>query len=102
LVLNNRPDLTGDIATMRTPDRKAKACGLVRADRLRSILRYMLTTGVSFAARIRSLSRVHRDHPYVLRVNENEYSIDYEPLNQQPHYLGNSNWRGQSGFRLTT
>jgi hypothetical protein len=101
--VNNRPDLTGDIATMRTPGQEGrKLVGLVRADRLRSILRYMLDEQEFLSPHgIRSLSRVHQDHPYVLRVNENEYSIDYEPAESTTGLFGgNSNWRGPIWFPL--
>src|SRR5262249_19820581 len=41
--LNNRPDLTADIATMRTAGQQGrKLISLVRTDRLRSMLRYLL------------------------------------------------------------
>src|SRR5437762_6188168 len=50
---------------------------------------------------IRSLSRVHKDHPYVLRVNEQEYSIDYEPAESTSGLFGgNSNWRGPIWFPI--
>ena len=101
--VNNRPDLTGDIATMRTPGQEGrKLVGLVRADRLRSILRYMLDEQEFLSPHgIRSLSRVHRDHPYVLKVNENEYSIDYEPAESTSGLFGgNSNWRGPIWFPI--
>ena len=101
--VNNRPDLTGDIATMRTPGQEGrKLVGLVRADRLRSILRYMLDEQEFLSPHgIRSLSRVHKDHPYVLRVNEQEYSIDYEPAESTSGLFGgNSNWRGPIWFPL--
>src|SRR5207244_13152744 len=44
---------------------------------------------------IRSLSRYHRDHPYVLAVEGQEYRVDYEPA-ESSHgtFGGNSNWRG--------
>src|SRR5436309_15411530 len=101
--VNNRPDLTGDIATMRTPGQEGrKLVGLVRADRLRSILRYMLDEQEFLSPHgIRSLSRVHQDHPYVLRVNEQEYSIDYEPAESTSGLFGgNSNWRGPIWFPI--
>ena len=101
--VNNRPDLTGDIATMRTPGQEGrKLVGLVRADRLRSMLRYILDEQEFLSPHgIRSLSRIHQDHPYVLRVNENEYAIDYEPAESTSGLFGgNSNWRGPIWFPI--
>jgi len=101
--VHNRPDLTGDIATMRTPGTKGrKLVSLVRADRLRSILRYMLDEKEFLSAYgTRSLSRFHKDRPYVLRLNGQEYSLAYEPAESTtPLYGGNSNWRGPIWFPI--
>jgi Glycosyl hydrolase family 63 C-terminal domain len=95
--INNRPDLTSDIATMRTPGQEErKLVGLVRADRLRGILKYMLDEQEFLSPYgIRALSRFHKDHPYVLQVDGAEYCIDYEPAESTTGFFGgNSNWRG--------
>ena len=48
---------------------------------------------------IRSLSRHHRDHPYVLAIDGNEHRIEYEPAESQSGVFGgNSNWRGPIWF----
>jgi hypothetical protein len=44
---------------------------------------------------IRSISRYHGEHPYLLRINGNEYRVGYEPgESMTPLFGGNSNWRG--------
>src|SRR5262245_26395892 len=44
---------------------------------------------------IRSLSRHHADHPYVLHVNGQEYRVPYLPGESDTGMFGgNSNWRG--------
>jgi hypothetical protein len=44
---------------------------------------------------LRSLSRVHRDHPFELDVNGSRARVDYEPAESTtPLFGGNSNWRG--------
>ena len=44
---------------------------------------------------IRALSRYHRDHPYVFRVDGREHRVDYEPAESTTGLFGgNSNWRG--------
>jgi hypothetical protein len=44
---------------------------------------------------VRSLSRWHRDHPYVFRVDGNEMTVAYVPgESDSDTYGGNSNWRG--------
>jgi hypothetical protein len=44
---------------------------------------------------IRSLSRYHADHPYVIRVGGQEYRVAYLPAESDTGMFGgNSNWRG--------
>ncbi|HEY2293794.1 MAG TPA: glucosidase [Thermoanaerobaculia bacterium] len=44
---------------------------------------------------IRSLSRHHAEHPYVLRVGNDEYRVAYLPAESDSGMFGgNSNWRG--------
>jgi hypothetical protein len=99
--INNRPDLTADIASLRTPGQEGrKTVGLVRRERLISILRYMLDEKEFLSPfGVRSLSRYHKDHPYTLRLNGSEYRVDYEPAESTTGtFGGNSNWRGPIWF----
>jgi hypothetical protein len=44
---------------------------------------------------IRSISRYHQDHPYVMNAGGREYRVDYEPAEScSGLFGGNSNWRG--------
>jgi hypothetical protein len=44
---------------------------------------------------IRSLSRYHAEHPYLLRVGDQEYRVSYLPAESDSGMFGgNSNWRG--------
>jgi hypothetical protein len=44
---------------------------------------------------IRSLSRWHKDHPYVFQVQGREYRVEYLPAESNTAMFGgNSNWRG--------
>jgi hypothetical protein len=44
---------------------------------------------------IRSLSRYHRDNPFILHVHGQEYRVDYPPAESNTGMFGgNSNWRG--------
>ena len=48
---------------------------------------------------VRSVSRVHKEFPYKLDVNGEEYSVDYEPAESKTGLFGgNSNWRGPIWF----
>ena len=44
---------------------------------------------------LRSLSRIHADHPYVMHVGGQEYRVSYLPAESDTGMFGgNSNWRG--------
>jgi hypothetical protein len=52
---------------------------------------------------IRSLSRYHRDHPYVITVEGREYRVGYLPAESDSGMFGgNSNWRGPIWMPVNT
>jgi len=69
---------------------------LVNPERLRRILAKMLDEEEFLSPYgIRSLSKFHARHPYVLNVNGQEYRVDYLPAESNTGMFGgNSNWRG--------
>jgi hypothetical protein len=91
----NRSDVTAEIACMREADGH-RLLALPRRDRLERVLRYMLDENEFLSPYgIRSVSRVHRDHPYVLRAGGQEYQVGYVPGESDTGLFGgNSNWRG--------
>jgi Glycosyl hydrolase family 63 C-terminal domain len=101
--IENRRDLTSNIACMRTPgNRERRLLSIVDADKLRQALRYMLDEGEFLSPYgIRALSRFHQDNPYVLHVNGTEHRVDYQPAESKTSLFGgNSNWRGPIWFPL--
>jgi hypothetical protein len=99
--IENRPDLTGNIACMKTPGHESRLLlSLVKPDQLRSVLRYMLDEAEFLSSHgIRALSRYHEKKPYTLRVNGTEHRVDYEPAESLSGLFGgNSNWRGPIWF----
>jgi hypothetical protein len=64
--------------------------------KLRRVLSIMLDENEFFSPYgIRSLSRVHADHPYVFRYGHEEYRVGYLPAeSENGMFGGNSNWRG--------
>ncbi len=99
--LDNRPELGAHVETRTDPGgRIPRFLSLVSKDRLRSVLRYMLDEEEFLSPHgIRAVSRFHRDHPYVLRVDGMEHRVDYEPAESSTFLFGgNSNWRGPVWF----
>ncbi len=99
----NRPDLTENVACMRTPGRgERRLLSIVNADQLRQILRVMLDeTEFLSPYGVRAVSRFHRDNPYVLRVDGTVHEVRYEPAESSTALFGgNSNWRGPIWFPM--
>ena len=71
-------------------------------ERLERVLHYLLDENEFLSPYgIRSLSRFHRDHPYILRHDGQEYRVDYDPGESTTGLFGgNSNWRGPIWFPL--
>jgi hypothetical protein len=69
---------------------------LVNPNRLRRILSCMLDENEFLSPYgIRALSRYHEDHPYVVKIDEQEYKVAYLPVESDTGMFGgNSNWRG--------
>ena len=69
---------------------------LVNPERLRRILTKMLDENEFLGPHgIRSISKFHEQHPYVLFVNGQQHRVDYLPAESDTGMFGgNSNWRG--------
>ncbi|MBI5315245.1 MAG: glucosidase [Nitrospirae bacterium] len=69
---------------------------LINQDRLRRILTKMLDEHEFLSPYgIRSLSKFHEQHPYILHVGGQEFRVDYLPAESNTGMFGgNSNWRG--------
>lgn len=97
--IENRPELAtkGIIANMRgVGKQERKLLALANEDRLKRILERMLDeTEFLSAYGIRSLSLYHKENPYRMQVNGQEFSVEYWPADSKSGMFGgNSNWRG--------
>ena len=102
--LTNRKDLAGQIACMETPEGEDAhghcLLAIPTRERLVRILRFLLDENEFLSPYgIRSLSRVYRDVPYVFRLGNGEYRVEYFPGESTTGFFGgNSNWRGPIWF----
>lgn len=69
---------------------------LVRRERLVYLLERLLDEEEFLSpGGIRALSKYHREHPYSVTVQDNHYTISYDPGDSTSSIFGgNSNWRG--------
>lgn len=99
--IDNRPDLTANVACMRTPGMgERRLLAVVYRERLESVLRVMLDEAEFLSPfGVRAVSRFHKANPYILNVNGEEHRVDYEPGESSSGLFGgNSNWRGPIWF----
>ncbi len=99
--LRNRPDLTDEIECLQIPGRQNRLLlSLVNRDRLRRILRVMLSENEFLSDfGIRALSRWHKVHPFLFEANGANFRVEYEPAESHTGLFGgNSNWRGPIWF----
>jgi hypothetical protein len=101
--IENRPELSEHIAEMEdlgTSGRRLLA--ILDKKRLVRILARVLDENEFLSPYgIRALSRVHKDHPYVVQIGGEERRVDYEPAESSSGLFGgNSNWRGPVWFPL--
>ncbi|MDQ7859142.1 MAG: glucosidase [Armatimonadota bacterium] len=101
--LANRPDLAALVSRWNEPgEGERRLLALVRGHRMKRVLRCMLDPEELLSDfGVRSLSRYHRDHPFVLAVDATEHAVAYEPAETATALFGgNSNWRGPVWFPI--
>jgi hypothetical protein len=102
--LENRGDLALHISYMEgdcgVPGRQRRLLALPSRERLERVLRRMLDEAEFLSPHgIRSLSRVHADHPAVFQAGDGEHVVRYDPGESTTGLFGgNSNWRGPVWF----
>jgi hypothetical protein len=103
--LTNRQDVARQIACMHPRESGGgvrRLLAIPSRDRLERVLRYLLDETEFLSPHgIRSVSRVHRDHPYRIEVQGMVHRVDYDPGESSTGLFGgNSNWRGPVWFPL--
>jgi Mannosylglycerate hydrolase MGH1-like glycoside hydrolase domain len=99
--LSRMPDL---LATIHPPAQLGHAnrylLSILNEDKLRRVLSRMLDENEFLGSYgIRSISRYHKEHPYILEVHGERYKVEYMPAESSSGLFGgNSNWRGPIWF----
>jgi hypothetical protein len=93
----NRPELLANLNRPGKPGVQGRyMTSLLNEQQLRRVLARMLDPAEFLGDHgIRSLSKVHLDHPYVFDTGGREYRVGYLPAESDSGMFGgNSNWRG--------
>ncbi|WP_319420313.1 MGH1-like glycoside hydrolase domain-containing protein [Pleurocapsa sp. FMAR1] len=109
--IHNRLDLKKNVACMETEGVGAKRLLALcyatprddgQSNKLQRLLSYMFDEAEFLSPYgIRSVSKYHKDHPFVMNVNGTKYQVDYEPAESTSGMFGgNSNWRGPIWFPI--
>ncbi len=101
--IEHRPDLMEGLASVTaTGVEKRRLLSVVNRSRLTRILQRLFDENEFLSPYgIRSLSRYHKDHPYILPIDDHRLSVNYEPGESQTGLFGgNSNWRGPVWFPM--
>jgi hypothetical protein len=101
--LDHRQDLAGHISYMEFEGEEShghRLLAIPSRERLVRVLRYVLDENEFLSPYgIRSLSRYHKDQPYVCSVGGSEQHVAYVPgESDSGMFGGNSNWRGPVWF----
>jgi len=95
--LTNQPDLCSLISRWQEPGMgERRLIALTRGHRMKCLLRRMLDPEEFLSDYgVRSVSKFHKEHPYVLSVRGEQKVVSYEPAESETELFGgNSNWRG--------
>jgi hypothetical protein len=101
--IQHRPELRRNVASMETPGIAGRRLlAVVDADRLRQVLKVMFDEAEFLSPYgIRSLSKHHLANPLSVRIDGQEFRVDYQPAEStSATFGGNSNWRGPVWFPL--
>ena len=102
--LQNRRDLQTQISWLSQvragADHTHRLLAIPSRERLERVLARLLDDNEFLSPYgVRSLSKVHAEHPFELRMGDDQWEVKYEPGESQSGLFGgNSNWRGPIWF----
>jgi hypothetical protein len=90
------------MATSRATGHVHRFLAIPSRERLERLLQYLVDEREFLSPYgIRSVSRIHKDHPAVFKYGGGEYRVMYEPGESSTGLFGgNSNWRGPIWFPI--
>jgi hypothetical protein len=100
--LERNPRLVANVSPPKAGYKGRAIMSALNAEKLRRVFRYMLDESEFFGPYgIRSISKFHKEHPYVLQAEGREFSVSYQPAESETGLFGgNSNWRGPVWFPM--
>ncbi|MBV8781429.1 MAG: glucosidase, partial [Phycisphaerae bacterium] len=102
--LKHRADLARHISFMKPCKNQTGRILLAvpSKERLKRVLKYLFDESEFLSQYgVRSVSLFHQNHPFRMRMDGHELSVDYEPAESQSNLFGgNSNWRGPIWFPI--
>jgi hypothetical protein len=100
--VQSNPEYSASVFPRASDTGRDHLMALVSPERLVRILTQVFDeNGLLSQHGIRGISAYHRDHPFVVEVNGQSASVDYEPAESTTGLFGgNSNWRGPVWFPL--
>ncbi len=101
--LEHRPELASLVSHWDAPgEGERRLLALVRGHRMKRLLHRMLDPAEFLSDHgVRSLSKYHLDHPYILELDGMRHEVSYEPAESRGELFGgNSNWRGPVWFPI--
>ncbi|MFZ1975862.1 MAG: hypothetical protein WAU89_23675 [Candidatus Acidiferrales bacterium] len=101
--LKHNPDVSEHVDMSQKTDKGSRVLlSIANRKKLERICKYVFDENEFLSPLgVRSLSKFHQDHPFVLDVNGHTQAVDYEPAESTGDLFGgNSNWRGPIWFPL--
>jgi len=102
--MENRKDLSKQISLLETSDLGTSLYLLAIPNRSRTerVIKYLFDEKEFLSPfGIRSVSRIHKDHPYEFWAGNEKYTVEYLPGESNSWLFGgNSNWRGPIWFPM--
>jgi hypothetical protein len=98
--LDRNPHLLENLNSPRPGYKGRSLLSTLNENRLRRLLAHMLDENEFLSPHgIRSISKYHKDHPYLFEAEGQQFGVNYQPAESESALFGgNSNWRGPVWF----